>query len=477
MDYTTYLHQYKTLYDSNVIVPWNGALYLPPCSCRDNLKCAEATNADQYDFSKHADLRREQLVDLCKYIEPLVDDYTLKSYIFCNKYSLRYSHDDLPLHWSKPQRIMSIKNSVEYKTKRKLLQNDLKLLFPLSGSLFVFKTRDTKHCCKFDILCNMKFAYHPTSKNKSTKGITRQCKTSKSISRDTTCKFQISVFLDITTLEWYIKRRGNKTHTHHNFKEVNVASIGMSQLSNSMVTEINKLHKSSVSSSIQQNILMTNNDISVPIMTILNQQYSQEKLTRRNKTDFEELLDLLRSRHDITYFVMYAKSLNTPLLTVRKTSSARKAINNNVAIQGYVRVYQQAEESLIPPQFDSHQQKIVKELLRTNSETNEVEIILAVGWARDTELCLFRKFPEVIKMDCTHSTNREERPLFNLVGKDSNNRLYNIMRCLLPSEKGAIFHTLLSNIIPKILGSDTCQQVNIIITDGDSQEIKAAQKA
>ena len=197
----------------------------------------------------------------------------------------------------------------------------------------------------------------------------------------------------------------------------------------------------------------------------------------QNKTDFEALLDILRHRKDITYFVISAKSMNTPLLTIKKTSSAKKAINNNVSVHGYVKVYQQNEQSVLPPRFDSHQQKILKQLLTTNKTTNDVEVILAVGWARDSELSLFQKFPEVAKMDCTHSTNREERPLFNLVGKDSNNKLYTIMRCLLPSEKSAIFDSLLVSIIPKILGPKTCQKLNVIITDGDSQEIKAAQKA
>ena len=84
------------------------------------------------------------------------------------------------------------------------------------------------------------------------------------------------------------------------------------------MNEINKLQKSNVSSSIQQNILMTNNDISVSIRTILNQQYTQQRNSQKDKTDFEELLDLLRARKDITYFIMYAKSQNTPLLTIKK---------------------------------------------------------------------------------------------------------------------------------------------------------------
>ena len=476
MDYNTFLRNHEQLNDTNIVAPWPGATYLPPCSCPSTTKCPEACNDKQYDFSKFIDIQRTQLVNLCQYIDSSASDYSTQSYTLCSKYALNLSNESIQQS-PHQDKVSLIQNSSDYKSKRLLLQNDLKLLFPLSGSTFTFKSRDNKRQCKFDILCHRKRCYVPSSKNTSSKGITRNCKTSKSLNSNQTCQFKISIYLDMNSMNWYLKKFGNKIHSHHGFKDVNVSSIGISQLSTSMINEINKFHNSCVSSSIQQNILMTNDDVSIPIRTLLNKQYTQQRNNETNKTDFEELLHLLRNRKDHTYFVMYAKSPNTPLLTIKKTSCAKRAINNNIAIQGYVRINQQPERPLIPPRFDSHQQKILKQLLSKNESTHEVEVILAVGWARDNELRLFQKFPEVVKMDCTHSTNREERPLFNLVGKDSNNNVYNIMRCLLPSEKKAIFNTLLVQIIPKILGIELCKKVNIIITDGDSQEIKAAQNA
>ena len=67
---------------------------------------------------------------------------------------------------------------------------------------------------------------------------------------------------------------GNTTHQHHNPKSLDNTLIGKSQLSESMIKEINKLHKCNVSSAIQQNVLMVNKDVTVPIMTILNKHYS-----------------------------------------------------------------------------------------------------------------------------------------------------------------------------------------------------------
>ena len=145
-------------------------------------------------------------------------------------------------------------------------------------------------------------------------------------------------------------------------------------------------------------------------------------------------------------------------------------------MSGYVRVYQDNVAKEYTPHLESSLQEIVKELIVKNKDQN-VRVLLAVGWACDKDLCIFQKFPECIKLDCTACTNKEQRPLLNLVCKDSNNRLYTILRCLLPSEKGAVFDTIINSIFPTLLGSKTCERVKTVITDGDAQEINACQKA
>ena len=80
-------------------------------------------------------------------------------------------------------------------------------------------------------------------------------------------------------------------------------------------------------------------------------------------------------------------------------------------------------------------------------------------------------------MDTTFGTNKESRPLFNIVVKDSNDKLRIVFRCLLPSEKECIFDTILSSAFPAILGEETCRRVLYIQTDGDSQEINAVRNA
>ena len=87
------------------------------------------------------------------------------------------------------------------------------------------------------------------------------------------------------------------------------------------------------------------------------------------------------------------------------------------------------------------------------------------------------RFPSVLKMDTTFKTNREGRHLYNLVVKDSNNKLTTVLRCLLPSVKGAIFDWILQQVMTKFISKDVRDRVNIVITDGDSTEINAVRNS
>ena len=52
----------------------------------------------------------------------------------------------------------------------------------------------------------------------------------------------------------------------------------------------------------------------------------------------------------------------------------------------------------------------------------------------------FKKYPEVMMIDCTHDTNDEKRELCMATGKDRNNNVFPISRCALPNGRMMIFH-------------------------------------
>ena len=57
-----------------------------------------------------------------------------------------------------------------------------------------------------------------------------------------------------------------------------------------------------------------------------------------------------------------------------------------------------------------------------------------------------------------------------MTGKTSDNEIFTILRCFIPNEQAWIFRWLLLTALPLLLGKDL-ERINMIISDGDSQEI------
>lgn len=463
-------------------VSWHGGCYLPPCNCSNisssTEPCKEASNTNKYDFKSLADSEvQKNLVNLSDYIISPSDQTKNQGgvHVLCEKYSIRPIPSDTSVE--------AITQSEEYKTKLKLLQDDLKLLSPLSGTKFTFKDRGTSRKqakqIKFEIHCNKNRPYKKSKEKSEQPSInSRQCSTSTTQSNNGLCQFRINFFLNRSTCNWYIKLKGGQTcHINHSYVPLCQNTSSIKHLSQSMLKQIEVFAHACVGSSTQRTILKSATQTHIPLQTLINKKSLQSReISEQKMTDAEELIHQIKSKDNISWFAMYAESGNHQALTIPRTSSARTHTKNNIKMTGFIRVYQDAKPRECYPELDSTLQKVVQQLIVRNKE-KQVRVLLAVGWARDEDLRVFKKFPECIKLDCTANTNREQRPLFNLVCKDSNDRLYTVMRCLLPSEKGAVFDTIINSVFPSILGKTTCERVRTVITDGDAQEINACQKA
>jgi MULE transposase domain/SWIM zinc finger len=98
-------------------------------------------------------------------------------------------------------------------------------------------------------------------------------------------------------------------------------------------------------------------------------------------------------------------------------------------------------------------------------------VMIGIAWVTPHERRLFRMFPEVLKTDCTASTNNENRPFFAASGMTSDHGVFVAVRAFLPNERCWTFRWLFQKVFIQLLGT-AMQRCNMIITDGDSQEIR-----
>jgi MULE transposase domain len=109
-------------------------------------------------------------------------------------------------------------------------------------------------------------------------------------------------------------------------------------------------------------------------------------------------------------------------------------------------------------------------MMRQSLQMEDGRILIAVAWITNEEKRLFELFPEVLKADVTSQTNKEKRPLFLVVGKDSHGKTFTVLRCFMPSEQKWIFQWLWETAIPILVRKSVLRRNVMLLTDGDFNE-------
>jgi hypothetical protein len=96
-------------------------------------------------------------------------------------------------------------------------------------------------------------------------------------------------------------------------------------------------------------------------------------------------------------------------------------------------------------------------------------MLLFVAWRSDEDLRYITMFSEVLFIDTTYGTNRENRPLLIFAGTDNNRKTFTALRVFLPSECERVFRYVFEVAIPSLISKATVERINQINTDGDRQ--------
>ena len=125
---------------------------------------------------------------------------------------------------------------------------------------------------------------------------------------------------------------------------------------------------------------------------------------------------------------------------------------------------------ILPPNELADASKFSNEHRKKMNLTHEQNLLLAVAWVIPGEKDYFFLFPEVLFIDIVEKTNNEKRPLLVVSGKDSDGKMFTILRAFLPNQRSWIFRWIFSVVFPTMFSKDLLKRVKIIISDGDSHE-------
>lgn len=95
------------------------------------------------------------------------------------------------------------------------------------------------------------------------------------------------------------------------------------------------------------------------------------------------------------------------------------------------------------------------------------DLMIGIAFASPFQLKRHMLFPQVIHIDCTADTNKEQRPLLTITAKDSNGHFFTVLTCYLPNEKAWSFKWFFANALPSLVWPSALKQTKHVITDGD----------
>ncbi len=98
------------------------------------------------------------------------------------------------------------------------------------------------------------------------------------------------------------------------------------------------------------------------------------------------------------------------------------------------------------------------------------KMVVDIAWGYKEAIRLFKLYPEVVCCDVTEDTNNERRPLMTFSIRESHGKQLVFLYVLLPDEKACSFWWVFQSVLPTLLHKENLKRINVIITDGNSQE-------
>jgi hypothetical protein len=104
-----------------------------------------------------------------------------------------------------------------------------------------------------------------------------------------------------------------------------------------------------------------------------------------------------------------------------------------------------------------------------NMQANQ-RLLVGIAWIYVGEHRLFRLFPKVFHVDATSHTNNEKRVLLTFSARTSDGRTFVFLRVFLPNQKAYSFRWVFQVVLVVLVGKETLEETELVISDGDSQE-------
>jgi len=246
---------------------------------------------------------------------------------------------------------------------------------------------------------------------------------------DIRCPFHFQIYWDQNRQRWFLPKiqRGIRMHCGHNYIDPSDITL---QTKNSISAKEEEIAKDSLRSHIStaatQHLVKTRTGETLSWQQVHHMKRKQEHMQcgENNTTAVDRLLHYLTTTDGISCAFLFA-DITTNLITVKEKKNKR---NSALSVE-------QLDKQFLGDDTDSpvlYAQALKGRAQLIHTETGQ--LMLAVAFTSDNQRRKFDMFPEFTSGDDTEGTNSEKRPLYTLLGKDQNEKVYPIAWAFMPSK-------------------------------------------
>ena len=110
--------------------------------------------------------------------------------------------------------------------------------------------------------------------------------------------------------------------------------------------------------------------------------------------------------------------------------------------------------------------------LFTDPHTGDTRRLVAVAWVHRSSAQEASRFGEVLMGDGVQCTNAQRRPLYDILTVGPNGKNIIVLEVLLLNLKMSLYSWMFWDALPSLMGTEFCQRVRLILTDGDIWQVK-----
>ena len=306
-------------------------------------------------------------------------------------------------------------------------------------------------------------SYSNDRRNNRSKGKTlpRRSQTCKPCSSTEKCPFSLQISFDVNGF-YVVNGKGNHHHVGHPFIKDSSAIHSARHLSDEEKEIAASIINSDASHGVVKNVINTRTGLCLTVHNVayLSNMLSDLKLSPDCK-DLSNADNLIKYLKHNKYDFLCMSSKNR-----KDKSGPILSTDNNIPSRN---IFTHSEYVLPPDEYAdaTYFSKHHREKMKLSHHQN---LLISVAWVIPSEREYFSRFPQVLFIDATAQTNNERRPLLLICGKDAKGKMFPVLRAFLPNERAWVFRWVFNVALPSLFSKSVLEKVNIIVSDGDSQE-------